>query len=192
MAIGIIVPAYMMMHIMVTMMRTIACTVRANWVVVVMPVTVIPIEMWCYTMVWMPASWPIIPIVRRMPANPSCTPEPIVDNRSMDIYRLDDIVGAIDILISNHLYCDRLSSRVFLYEDRSYVLINILREYRLYNYEMLITIGYFYHSQIIHCAVAIEIQVGQSRIWVIEFSLELFQIFSLTKDSSYSFEIKVL
>ena len=55
----------------------------------------------------------IAPVPRRMPAAPCGSPEPVVDIRTVDIYRFDDVVRTIYVLITDHL-CADLTRRFIL------------------------------------------------------------------------------
>lgn len=90
----------------------------------------------------MPPMWIVSPIVWRMPTYPRGAPEPIVDHWTIDIYRLDDIVLTIDILITNHLYGD-LILLVFLHKNRSHILVDILCQDGLDNHQVAVVIGCF-------------------------------------------------
>jgi hypothetical protein len=45
-------------------MVVMTCTIRANWVMIVVPIAVIPIYKRIYAIEWMPPTWPITPVVR--------------------------------------------------------------------------------------------------------------------------------
>jgi hypothetical protein len=126
-----------------------------------------------------------------MPCHPRCSPEPVVDIWTVDIYRFDDIVRTIDILIPHHLYRD-LVFLIFLHEDRCHVLVNIFCQYGLYHYQVTIAVGGLYHAQVIHFAIAVEVEVRECRIGVIEHLLELLQVFGLSEQGSHSLEVEVL
>jgi hypothetical protein len=120
-------------------------TIGADRMMVVMPITVIPIQEWINAMVWMPPMWIVSPIVWRMPTYPRRPPEPIVDHWTIDIYRLDDIVLAIDILVTHYLYGD-LILLVFLHKDRRHILVNILCQDGLNHHQVAVVIGCFDHT----------------------------------------------
>ena len=141
-----IVSLYRMVHMVVAVVRMMNGTIRAYRVMIVVPVAMIPIEMRSNAVIWSPPSWPIIPIVRRMPSYPRWSPEPIVDDRTIDIDWFDDIVGSVYIFITNDLYGNRLSSRVLLNEDRSDILVDILSKNSLYNNQVLIAISNLYNA----------------------------------------------
>ena len=69
---------------------------------------------------------PVTPIPRRVPASPIRSPEPVINDRGVDIHRLYNVVGSIDVFISYHLRSHLLCGRVLLHVDRRYVLKNIL------------------------------------------------------------------
>jgi hypothetical protein len=89
-------------------MMMMPCTIGANWIMVVIPIAVIPIQMMRYAVIWVPPTWPIIPVIRRVPAYPAWPPKPVIYQWTIDIYRLYDIVRAIHILITYDLDCNLL------------------------------------------------------------------------------------
>ena len=126
-----------------------------------------------------------------MPCYPRASPEPVVDIWSVDIHRLDDIVCAIDILVTYHLH-RHLVLRIFLHEDRRHILVDILCQYGLYHYQVSILLGSFDHAQIVHFSISVEVEVGERRVWVVEHLFELLQVFSLSEQGSHSLEVEVL
>lgn len=125
MAMCIIIAAHAIVHVMIVRMVMMSHTERAVRIVIVVPIAVVPIEEWIDAVVWTPPTRPISPIIRRMPADPCRSPEPIVDQWSIDIDWFDDVVCAIDILVANYLY-GNLVVVVFLYKDRRNILVDIL------------------------------------------------------------------
>lgn len=168
------------------------CTIGADRVIMVVPIHVLPIQVVRYTMVWTPPYWPIVPIERRMPAYPRRTPEPVINHRTIDIHRLNDIICTIYIFISYHLHCHSLRLGVFLHEYRSHILINILCQYGLNHYQVAVLVCGFNHTQVVHIAIAIQVEVRERRIRVIEHLLELLQVFGLSEQCGYGLQIQVL
>lgn len=125
MAMCIIIAAHAIVHVMIVRMVMMSHTERAVRIVIVVPIAVVPIEEWIDAVVWTPPTRPISPIIRRMPADPCRSPEPIVDQWSINIDWFDDVVCAIDILVANYLY-GNLVVVVFLYKDRRNILVDIL------------------------------------------------------------------
>lgn len=126
-----------------------------------------------------------------MPAYPMRTPEPIIDYWSIDINRLNDIVCTIYIFITNYLNGHLLTCLIFLYEDRSHILIDILCQYSLYHYQVTTAVCCFHYAQIIHVSIPIQIQVRECGIWIIEQLFKLLKVFRLTEQRSYCLQIKV-
>lgn len=120
-----IIAAHTIVHRTIVWMMVVYRTIGADRMMVVMPITVIPIQEWIHAVVWMPPMWIIAPIVWRVPTYPRRTPEPIVDHWTIDIHWLNDIVLAIDIFVTNNLHGD-LVFLVFLHKDRRHILVNIL------------------------------------------------------------------
>lgn len=88
-------------------------------------VAVVPIPVVCPAAVYVPPARVVPPVPRRFPCVPVRSPEPIVNHWSIDIYRLDNVVGAIDVFVADHLHFD-LILRIFLNIDGGYVLKYIL------------------------------------------------------------------
>ena len=141
-----IIASYMLMHWAIVWMMMVPCTIRTDRIMIMVPIAMIPIDEWIYAIVWSPPMRIISPVVWRMPAYPCSTPKPIIDQRSMNIYRLYNIVRTINVFIAYHLYRNRLRSIIFLYEDRCYILVYILRKHSLNNHQMAIVIGCFNHA----------------------------------------------
>ena len=135
-----VIAAYTIVHVTIVWMMVMHRTIGADRMVVVVPIAVIPIQEWINAVEWMPPMWVVAPIVWRVPAYPRRSPEPIVDQWTIDIHRLDDIVLTVDILITNDLYGD-LVVLVLLHKDRSHVLVDILRQNGLYHHQVAVTVG---------------------------------------------------
>ena len=168
------------MHLVVTVTRLGCVAERAAVVVVMIGVAVMPVPIVCPTAMSVPPTRPIAPIPRTMPSIPCVAPEPIVDNRTVNIYRLDDIVGTIYVLIANYLNGNNIRL-ILLYIDRSNILIDILCEDRLQHDQTLVAFTRFYHAQVIYFTVSVEIEITESAVRVVEHRLELFQVLSLCK-----------
>ena len=164
-------------------------TERAAVVVVMIGVATMPIPVMCPASMCVPPSRPIAPVPRRMPCVPYVRPEPVVDNRTIDIYRLDHVVRTIDILVANYLNGD-LVMLIFLYVYRGYVLEDILRQHRLQYDQTLVTLTGLYDTKIIDLPVAVQIQVTERTVRVVEHRLELFQVLSLCEQFSYNLQIE--
>ena len=65
-----IVAANRFAHWTIVWMVMMPCTIRTNRMMIMMPITVIPIDKWIYTIVRVPPTWPMAPIIRRMPTYP--------------------------------------------------------------------------------------------------------------------------
>jgi len=115
-----------------------------------------------------------------MPSVPCVTPEPVVYHRTINIHRLDDIIRSVNVLIAYYLYGD-LVFLVLLYVYRGYILVYILRQYGLENDETLASLAGLHNAQVIYLSVAVEIEVTERAVWIVEHRLELFQVLSLCK-----------
>ncbi len=143
----------------------------------------------CPAAVYIPPARIIIPIPGRSPRVPVRAPEPVVYNRSIDIYRLDDIVGTIDVFIAHYLY-SHLVFLVFLHVYRGHILVDILRQNSLKNYQTFVAFAGLYYAQVINLSVAVQIQITERAVWVVEHRLELFKVLSLRKQLSYHLQIE--
>lgn len=63
----------------------------------------------------MPVSGPVIPVPGRYPANPGTCPKPVIDHGTVDIYRLNNVVLAVQPRIAYYLYAHLCCSCIFLY-----------------------------------------------------------------------------
>jgi hypothetical protein len=164
-------------------------TERAAVVVVMIGVATMPIPVMCPASVRVPPSRPITPVPRAVPCVPCVRPEPIVDDRTIDVNRLYHVVRTIDILVAYYLN-GYLVMLVFLYIYRGYVLEDILRQHRLQNDQTLVTLAGLYDTKIIDLPVAVQIQVTERTVRVVEHRLELLQVLSLCEQFSYNLQIE--
>ena len=160
MTMSIIVAANTIVHSTIMRMMTMSRTIGADWMMVVVCIAVIPIQMICYAVIWMPPAWPIIPIIWRMPCHPMRAPKPVIDHWSINIYWFNNVIRTIYIFVTYHLYC-HLFIIIFLHINRCHILIDILCQYSLYYHQVTTTICCLHYTQVIHIAIAIQIQVGQ-------------------------------
>ena len=84
-----------------------------------------------------------------MPSVPYIAPEPVVYYRSIDIYRFNDIVLAIYVLVADNLN-GYFVVLVFFHVYRGYVLVYILGKDSLQNDEAFVTLSGLYYAQVIH------------------------------------------
>ena len=90
-------------------------------------IAMVIVVMITYAGIRSPPTRPVVPIPRRVPASPVRTPEPIVNNRSVDIYRFYHIVRTIDIFIADNLYRD-IVGLIFFHIYTGHVLVNVLSQ----------------------------------------------------------------
>ncbi len=164
-------------------------TIAAIWVSVMIDMHVMPVIVAVPNVV--ARKWIISPIIWRMPAIPDRTPEPVIDDRTININRLNHVVCSIYILITYdlHTYCVVCS---FLHIDTGYILIDILGQNSLKDDKVLVAILNFYHAQVVNYAVAIEIKVVDVAFFTVELLFELLQVIDLTEESSNSLQVEVL
>lgn len=118
-------------------------------------IDMVPIIVYYPTIIHMPITWVIAPIVRRMPTVPTWSPEPIVDDRSINIDRFDYIVCSIEVFIANNLYSYLLRRLIFFDIYTCYILIDVFCKYCLQYNKVGIVICRFYYSQVINLSVAV-------------------------------------
>lgn len=133
----------------------------------------------------------ITPVIRRVPANPSRSPEPVVNNRAIEIYRLNNIVGAIYILVTYDLHGHCLVG-LTLNIDGGYILINVLCKHSLQDDKAVLPLPYFDDAQIVHHSVAVEVEVVEMALLGIEFFFKVLKIVHFAEESSHSLEVEVL
>ena len=133
----------------------------------------------------------IAPVVRRVPCYPSRTPEPVVDNGTVQINRFNNIVLTINVSITYHLHGDRLVLFA-LHINGCHVLVNIFRQHCLKNDKAVLSLAHFYDADIVHIAVAVKVKVIQVAFLRIKFLLKLFEVVHFTKQSCYGTKVEAL
>jgi hypothetical protein len=152
---------------MISVVDSTSRTERAVVVVMMECIAVMPVPIMCPTVMCVPPSRPVAPIPGTMPCKPKITPEPIIDNRSIHIYRLDDIVVTIDVLIAHYLNGYIVRSLIPDDIDRRYVLIDIFRKDRLQNDQTLVAFSGLYYAQVVHLSVAVQVQITERAVGVV-------------------------
>ena len=175
------------MHISIVRWQRCMIAVTDIGVHVMVVVDMMPIVVHQPYIVCIPIGWVVSPIVRRMPCVPSRSPKPVINDRCIDIYRFDDIIGSINIFITDYLLC----SFVTLYIDTCYVLENIFCQNGLQHNKMCIPIARFDNTQIVNLSVSVQVEVGDTVLWVIDLILKIFQVFCLPKHICDCLQIKV-
>lgn len=152
---------------------------------------VIPVDIIRPAGVVVPVRRVVAPVVGRVPRVPGGAPEPVVDNRAVDIHGLDDIVLTIYILVTDNLD-GHLILCILLDIDSRNVLEDILGQYGLEDDHALATLAYLDDADIVDLAVAIEVEVAEGLIGLVELGLKLLEVGSLGKEVSYDLEVKHL
>ena len=134
----------------------------------------------------------ITPVIGRAPTIPVRVPEPVVDIRSVIEHRNDHVVGTVYILVPHYLYLHLRGCFIFLNIYTGYILVDILRKYRLKDDETIAPFAGLHYADIIHFAVAIEIEVAELSLRVVELGLKLLQVLRFRKDLSYYPQIQTL
>lgn len=161
------------MHISIARWQRCMIAVTDIGVHVVVVVDMMPIVVHQPYIVCIPIRWVVSPIVRRMPCMPSRSPKPVVNDWCIDIYRLDDIIGSINIFIADYLNADLLGSFIALHIDTCHVLKNIFCQNGLQHNKMCISIARFDNTQIVNLPVSVQVEVGDTILWVIDLVLEV-------------------
>ena len=154
-------------------------------------VAMCPISVASPAAMYVPPAGIISPIPRRVPCVPSGTPKPIIDDRTIHIHRLDNIVGSVDILIADNLN-GHIVRLVFLHIDGGNILVDILGKDSLQDNQTFAPLTGFYYAEVIHLSVSIEVEVAESAVRIVEHHLELLQVFSFRKKLSYHLQIQSL
>ena len=134
-------------HLRIMRSRMGRMTIGAIVVMIVVVIDMMPVVMHSPTMERMVPIRPIIPIPKGRIAVPmGIIEEPVVDKRSNVINGFNDIVYAIEILITNDLRSDLIGHFVFLHIDRSYVLEDILSQNGLNENQVFLPFGSLYDA----------------------------------------------
>lgn len=152
-------------------------------VVVMVGIAVVPIVIIRPDAMCIPPRGVVAPIPRRGVSVPIRTPEPVVDDGLVDIHGLDDIVGAVDILVTDDLngYLVRL---ILLNIYRCHILVDVFRQDSLQHDEAFLAFSHFHHADIVNLAIADQVEVAERRVGVVEQGLKLLQVFWLVQKVS--------
>lgn len=101
------------------------CIPIAAMMMSVVFVDVLVIQMRINTMMMMVIRRIISPIIGRIPWVVVSNPKIIVNNRRINVNRLDDVIFTINIGVANDLYGCRFGFRFFFHQNGSHVLINV-------------------------------------------------------------------
>lgn len=132
-----------------------------------------------------------LPVVGGVPTDPSRSPEPVIDDRTIDIYGFDDVVGSIEVFIAHHLYGDG-GVRGFFHVDGGDILVDILGEDGLQDNQAVIPFANLHNAQVIDNAVAVEVKVIQVSFFGVEFFFKLFEVAYFAEQGGNGFEVEVL
>ena len=165
---------------------------RAVGVMVMPMVAMIPVAVHRPAMPAIPPVRIIAPVPRRMPAVPRRTPEPVVDIRTIDIYRLDDIVRTVNVFVTNHLCANLTGCFILLDVDGRNILEDILRQYGLNNNQMFVVRVCLHATQVVNRTVAVEVKIGESGIRVVEECLKLLYGLNSSEQCSHRLQIERL
>ena len=142
----VVAMTHVTMHVVIALMNVTSRTERAVVVMMMESVAVMPVPVMCPAAVYVPPTRVITPVPRTMPSVPCVAPEPIVDNGSIYIYRFDDVVRTIDVLIAYYLNADLVGRFIFLYIDRCNILIDIFGKDSLQNDESFVSFAGLYDA----------------------------------------------
>lgn len=189
---GILATSHGVTHIMIGRTRTRCVTVRAVRMMVMPVVAVIPVGVHRAAVPTVPPVRVIPPVPRRSPTSPVRIPEPVVDIRTVNIHRLDDVVGAIDIFVTYHLGGYLPCRLVLLHIDGCDILEYVLCQHGLDNHQVLIVSRGLDYSQVINYSVTIEVKIGESGVGVVEECFELLHVLDCSEQVSHRFQVERL
>ena len=109
----------------------------------------------------------------------------------MEVYGFNYVVCAVDVLVTNDLN-NRLTSLVFFDHNGGNILVDVLCQYGLNNHEPLVALACFYHAEVVNLSVAVEVEVVDAAVVVVERTLELLEVGRLAEYSRYGFQVEVL
>jgi len=176
----IVVTPYTVVHLVIASTRFSGVTERAPVVMMMVSVAVMPVPVVRPAGVPTPPTRPVIPVPGAMPCVPGIAPKPVVYQRTIDINGFYYVVGTVNVLIAYYLNTHLLIC-IFLYVDRSYILVDIFGENGLQYDQALAAFARLHYAQIVHLTVTIQVEVAERAVWVVEHRLELFQVLSLRK-----------
>jgi len=133
-------------------------------------------------MVWsvvpaVPVVWVVSPVVWRVPVVPVRIPEPVVYHWTVDVNRFYDVVASIDVFVADYLYRNVFRFNIFFNIYRCYVLVDVGSKNCLYHY-VVVTVFYRFNApEVVNFTIAVEVEVRNSYRFIVEFFLEIFNVF---------------
>jgi len=188
---GIVVATYMYVHVAVAWQRFMSVAITAIRMMMVEGIYVMPIVVNHPAVVGIPVGRVVTPVIGRVPNSPTRSPEPVVDYRTGDIYRFNNIISAINILISNHLNGNLLCCRVALNKNGCHILVYVFCQYSLQNNQMPVLLIAFNNTQVVNSAITVEVEVRDTLLRIVQSLLKFFQVFCLAEDGSNGFQVEV-
>lgn len=131
----------------------------------------------------------MLPIVWRTPVCVCRTAETVKQRRTFIIYRLDNVVRAVDVRSTDHLHIRRCITH--LYHQRSYILIDISCQHSLNEQHMRMTFKGFQHTQVVDITVAVQVEVGDHVRVGVQDHLKLLNRVRLRERGSYSLQVEI-
>jgi len=128
-------------------------------------------------------------VVRRTPAAVTIAAVAVEHRRTANEYRLNDVLRTINIGVTNHLYVR--AGAVSLHYDGGYVLIDVTSQNGLDHIEVVVAVHSLHYAEIIHVAVAVEVEVRNHILIRVEDFFELFHGVRLSESGCYGLEVKI-
>jgi len=128
-------------------------------------------------------------VVRRVPAAVTIVAIAVEHRRTTNEYRLDDVAGTVDVGVTYHLYVRACA--VSLHYDGGYVLIDVLSQNSLDHVEVVVAVHSLHYAEVVHVAVAVEVEVGDHVLIGVEDLFELFHGVGLSESGSHGLEVEI-
>lgn len=133
-------------------------------------------------------------VIRRLPAGIAVIVAMIAveQRRTANKYRLNDVVSAIDIRITDHLYVRRsVEARAAFDYESGHILEDVLCQHSLNHIKVVVAVHCLHHAKIIHIAIPVQVEVGNHVLIRVEDRLKLFYGIRLSKSCSYGLKIQI-
>lgn len=136
------------------------------------------------------AAWIVAPVPRRAPWLVIWSCKVCKDRRGDNIHRLYDVFWTVDVIGTDYLHIIRICA-AYLGHQGCNILIYVWRKYCLDHKHVSPAVNGLHHAQIIHITVAVEVQVGQHVLRIVDKILKILYVCRLGKGCADGLQIQI-
>lgn len=136
------------------------------------------------------AAWIVTPVPRRAPWPVIRSCQIGKDRRCGHIYRLYYVLWTVDVIGTDHLHIIRVCAAHFGHQGCN-ILIYVWCKYCLDHKHVSPAVNCLHHAQIVHVSVAVEVQVGQHVLRIVDKILKILYVCRLGKGRADGLQVQI-